>query len=508
MGKTAKSIKIRTDLFEIELNQSLPQKSSHHETKFMLIILSLVTTDLIGLSLAILTGVLIRLKLIPMLNPGIIQNIPDSFISNLWLITFILIACLAYERTYTQRQSFWSEARNIVTATTMAFFITLATVFLTRLGDEFSRTTIFITYIFALFTLPMVRYFGKIFLFYLGIWAEPILILGAGDTGKKIAVSFITQPFIGYQIFGFLDDDKNKMYEGVNILGKDYRVFGGFDEATRIIRENNIANAVIAVPRMYGEDLVQLAYKLKHSTRNVIVAPDIAGMSITGGQITHLFDEKILLYSTQNNLVRPLNMLIKRLFDIIVGFSIFIFLFPVLLLISLMIKIDTRGPMGFSHKRVGKGGKEFNCYKFRTMATNSQEILQRLLETDPEIKKEWEENFKLKDDPRVTRVGKILRRTSLDELPQILNVLKGEMSLVGPRPIVMDEVPKFGKYAPDYFMVLPGITGLWGVSGRSDIEYNERVQMEAWYVRNWSLWLDITLLFKTVGVVLGKKGAY
>jgi len=134
--------------------------------------------------------------------------------------------------------------------------------------------------------------------------------------------------------------------------------------------------------------------------------------------------------------------------------------------------------------------------------------LEQLLESDPRIREEWEKEFKLKNDPRITRVGKFLRKTSLDELPQLFNVLLGQMSLVGPRPIITDEIQKYGEYFKDFAMVTPGITGLWQVSGRNDIDYDERVQLDVWYVRNWSLWLDISILFKTVGVVLGRKGAY
>ena len=177
-------------------------------------------------------------------------------------------------------------------------------------------------------------------------------------------------------------------------------------------------------------------------------------------------------------------------------------------LIALAIKIESPGPAFFKQQRVGRNGDIFDCYKFRTMAINAQEILGAILKNDSTLREEWESNFKLKNDPRITRIGNLLRKTSLDELPQILNVLKGEMSLVGPRPIVQKEVPRFGYSINDFFIVRPGITGLWQVSGRNDIDYSERVRLEAWYVRNWSLWLDITILIRTVGIVLSRSGAY
>lgn len=164
--------------------------------------------------------------------------------------------------------------------------------------------------------------------------------------------------------------------------------------------------------------------------------------------------------------------------------------------------------MIFKHRRVGKDGKEFNCYKFRSMCVNSKEVLEHLLATDPAAKAEWDKEFKLKDDPRITKSGAFLRKTSLDELPQLWNVLKGEMSLVGPRPIVQAEVPRYGKYITEYYSVLPGITGMWQTSGRSDISYPERVQMDNWYVHNRTLWLDLVLLWRTVSVVVHHDGAY
>lgn len=166
------------------------------------------------------------------------------------------------------------------------------------------------------------------------------------------------------------------------------------------------------------------------------------------------------------------------------------------------------GPVIFKHIRIGKDGKPFPCYKFRSMCVDAKERLAELLANDQEARAEWEKDFKLKNDPRITKSGAFLRKTSLDELPQIFNVLKGEMSLVGPRPIIHEELERYGEYVDDYLMVKPGITGMWQVSGRSDIEYDERVLLDSWYVRNWSVWLDVVMLFKTFKVVACKKGAY
>lgn len=181
---------------------------------------------------------------------------------------------------------------------------------------------------------------------------------------------------------------------------------------------------------------------------------------------------------------------------------------PFLLLLVVVVAVENRGHVIFVHPRVGQGGRMFPCYKFQTMVPDAQERLKEYLETHEDARREWQENFKLSHDPRVTKFGAFLRRTSLDELPQIINVLKGEMSLVGPRPIVREEVSRYGENIREYYMVPPGITGMWQASGRSDTTYEERVAMDTWYVRNWSVWVDLMYLFKTFKAVLTSKGAY
>ena len=200
---------------------------------------------------------------------------------------------------------------------------------------------------------------------------------------------------------------------------------------------------------------------------------------------------------------------VKTAFDYILTLVGAVFISPLLVYIAYRIKKEDPGPVFFAHTRIGKDGKPFPCYKFRSMVVNSQEMLQKYLVKNPAAREEWERDFKLKDDPRVTPIGKFLRSTSLDELPQIFNVLRGEMSLVGPRPVIQEELDKYyGETAKLYCTVKPGITGLWQVSGRSDIRYDERVALDATYIKYRSMWGDIVILWKTIGVVLMKKGAY
>ena len=200
--------------------------------------------------------------------------------------------------------------------------------------------------------------------------------------------------------------------------------------------------------------------------------------------------------------------LAKRVIDLALTMSGGLCLLPFLLVIALLVAVDNRGRGIFAHRRIGRGGREFKCYKFQTMVPNAQEALEKYLSANPEAKKEWEENFKLVNDPRVTKLGSFLRRTSLDEMPQLWNVIKGEMSLVGPRPIVAKEIERYGDNFKEYAMCKPGITGIWQVSGRSDTTYEERVAMDTWYACHRTNMLDLKYLFKTVKIVLLGKGAY
>ncbi|KAF3891045.1 MULTISPECIES: undecaprenyl-phosphate galactose phosphotransferase family protein [Nostocales] len=200
----------------------------------------------------------------------------------------------------------------------------------------------------------------------------------------------------------------------------------------------------------------------------------------------------------------------KRLFDIVFSLLVLILFSPVYLLLGLLIALSSNGPIFYIQERVGKNYKPFNCIKFRTMVTNADEVLVQIMETSPHLRDEFETNFKLKHDPRITKIGRFLRITSLDEFPQFWNVLKGDMSVVGPRPLVKEELPKYGCYIDQILTIRPGITGLWQVSGRNDIPYPRRIQIDLHYVKFRNLWLDLWIIVKTIGVVVIPKnnGAY
>ena len=199
---------------------------------------------------------------------------------------------------------------------------------------------------------------------------------------------------------------------------------------------------------------------------------------------------------------------LKRALDIAIALAAIVFFLPLLLLLALVVWAQGDGPIIFSHTRVGFGGNDFRCHKFRSMVPDAQQRLAKLLQEDPEALAEWNATHKLKNDPRITPLGQFLRKSSLDELPQLFNVLKGEMSLIGPRPITRSEVPQYEGSFADYARTRPGLTGLWQVSGRSDVSYRERVRMDVSYVTNWSFVGDLMILVRTVPAILVRRGSY
>ncbi|GMO28451.1 MAG: sugar transferase [Termitinemataceae bacterium] len=220
----------------------------------------------------------------------------------------------------------------------------------------------------------------------------------------------------------------------------------------------------------------------------------------------------ILGFSTTNNLTKTMNLFLKRFIDLAFILITSPLLFLIFLLISIVIKLSSPGPVFYGHPRIGKNGKKFKAWKFRTMIVDADKKLQELLNGDPSLKEEWERETKLRNDPRITPIGKLLRKTSMDELPQIANIFLGQMSFVGPRPIPITDFSKYektAKYRTEYTLsVTPGLSGMWQISGRSDTGYEERIMLDSYYIQNWSIWLDIWIILKTVGVVLNAKGAY
>ena len=332
---------------------------------------------------------------------------------------------------------------------------------------------------------------------------EPVILIGAGKTAEK-ALRFYEQDLgYRYDVLGLLDDFPEKS----PVAGR-YPVLGGMWDAERIVQETGVKTVVITAPGLAKEQLQRLISQVQPHVRNISFVPDLLGTQMMGAEVNVFFTEAMLMLKIKNQLARRRNRVIKRAFDLLFTVCGGLCILPFLLVIAVMVAVDNKGNVIFAHRRIGRDGKEFKCYKFQTMIPNAQEALEKYLAENPEARKEWEESFKLTNDPRVTKLGNILRKTSLDEMPQLWNVIRGDMSLVGPRPIVAKEIERYGEYFREYAMVTPGITGMWQASGRSDTTYEERVEMDTWYVRNWSVWIDLMYLFKTVKIVFTGKGAY
>jgi undecaprenyl-phosphate galactose phosphotransferase len=423
---------------------------------------------------------------------------------SIWWVLVIWFFFFSYEGLYTRRLSFWDEVKSLCKTSLLSSVGVFAIISIGKLSPYISRTMVVLMGLMGVVLLPVLRMGLKGSLRRLGLLKRRVLILGAGETGKLISRALAREPNFGYEVIGYLDDDPAKV--GSRLDG--VKVHRGVDNAERYLKQSQIADLIIAMPGAGKERLKELINRYQHSVDRVLLVPDLFGMAVAGTTLQHFFDEQAFALDVKNNLARPVNIIVKRLFDWLLGLVLFVLLAMPMLLLALVIRLTSRGPAIYRQQRIGKQGKAFLCWKFRTMYGDAESRLREILSADPEAKEEWEQYYKLKDDPRVTPIGRFLRRTSLDELPQLLNVMRGEMSLVGPRPVTEEEIGQYYKDdAPFYFSVLPGITGLWQTSGRSNTSYEQRISLDSWYVRNWDLWLDIVILLRTLRVVARREGA-
>jgi len=330
----------------------------------------------------------------------------------------------------------------------------------------------------------------------------PAVVFGSGERARLAIDRMLQSRRVGYAPAAILDDEAPPdmlEYSGVPVI-RDSSL------GPRIARRHRIRMAVVAVDGSDPEKLRRLLSSSVSAFRYRVIIPDFFGSANIWMSVRD-FDGLLGLASSQK-LNMPWNLAIKRLMDVALVLVGGLVLLPALLVVALIVKLSSRGPVLYGHRRLGKDGRPFVAWKFRSMAVDAQERLEALLESSPEIRREWEESRKLKNDPRVTKFGKFMRRASIDEFPQFINILKGEMSLVGPRPITGEEVGKYGGDFDWIFQVRPGLTGLWQVSGRSEKDYATRVSYDAYYLQSWSAWLDIWVIYRTFGVVVRGKGAY
>lgn len=432
---------------------------------------------------------------------GTSYHVPDAYLY-FW-IPLVFIAFLAISQTYTKMQPILETVRQIFYAVLYALITCILALYFMQASVLASRLYVVLFGVLALFNVYAARYALLKFLKVTNTFVKPVILIGAGKTAELVLQFFDGDLGYRYRVVGLLDDDPIS-----EELPQKFLMLGKVSDAEEIIRDSGVQTVIITAPGMDSARLEKLVTKIQPLVRDILFVPDLMMLPLGHVGVEPFYTEKVFMLSIRNNLARRRNRLAKRIFDLVATVVGGLLILPILLILAVLVGIDNKGRIIFAHRRVGRKGKLFPCYKFQSMVPDAQERLEEYLAKNPGAREEWEESFKLANDPRVTKLGGFLRKTSLDELPQLWNVLMGDMSLVGPRPIVTKEIERYGDYIREYYMVPPGITGMWQVNGRSDTTYEERVAMDTWYVRNWSVWIDLVYLFKTVKTVFTGKGAY
>jgi Undecaprenyl-phosphate galactose phosphotransferase WbaP len=470
-------------------------------------------TNKVALAAADIVGFTVALLVTTRVLGSFVTEPPKNvwaILSNHPMLIYMALACAgtawfwARLRHYTCRRPMWRELQEIFRTLIVLAVIHLALTTLTK--GMFSRGWWALTWSCALVFVPVFRSLTKRALDWAHLWKRPTLIVGCGENALETRRALSSQSFLGVDVIAYVAPDAEAVVDKDAILVSDAPIVQGLTPAT--FRSLPGIQVVIALEHDHRALRDMWVRGLtKYGIRDVTVMAPMRGVPLYGTDISYFFGHEVMMLRVQNNLARFSARVLKRIFDVAVGGFLALMLLPIVAIIAALVARDGSSPF-FGHTRIGQNGKKFNCYKFRSMVPNAERVLEELLARDPVARAEWEKDFKLKDDVRITPIGALLRKTSLDELPQLWNVLRGDMSLVGPRPVIEKEIARYGEDAAYYLLAKPGMTGLWQVSGRNDTDYARRVFLDAWYVKNWSLWYDIAILLKTVGVVVRRDGAY
>jgi len=393
------------------------------------------------------------------------------------------------------------ELRRLTLATSLVYLVLAAGTFLFKEGNTYSRAVFLGAWLLSVVLVPLNRALVRHTMAHRPWWGYPVAVLGAGKTGRMVVQALKRNPGLGFKPVAVLDDnpEKHGSLEGVPVLG-------GVELAPVLAKGLRVRHAIVAMPGVPREKLLHILEGYGGIFPHIVLIPDLFGFSSLWVSATDLGG--VLGLELRQRLLLKGPQVFKRAVDLSLALLGGVLALPVFLLIALWIRLDSPGPVFYLQERLGKSGRRFLAIKFRTMYQNAEARLQQLLEQDPNLREEYELFHKLKDDPRVTRAGRWLRKLSLDELPQLWNVIRGEMSLVGPRAYLPRELPAMAGSERIILRVLPGVTGLWQVSGRSEISFSGRLEIDIYYVRNWSVWLDLYILARTVWVVLFGRGAY
>lgn len=413
-------------------------------------------------------------------------------------ILFSNLIIMYFEHLYDMEfKSFLSQVPRIINSFLYSMFIFFVLIFFIR-AVSFSRLIFAYFAAIAIVCMLIGRYIAvrtiKI-LYSRGIGVKNLVVIGLNENSRNIIEYLDVHHEFGYKIGGYLDDIEQ---------GKKLDYFGTIDDFEKVIEKQNISVILLSI-----NDKDKINKIIQYCERNyvqVYMIPDIIDIISSPVEIGQISTIPLIMFKESR--LSNSQLKLKRLFDIIASLVALFCLSPLFLILIVITKLTSEGPVFFAHTRMGMNGQPIKVYKFRTMVVNSQEILEKILDSDTQLAEEYRQDFKLKNDPRITKIGKWLRKTSIDELPQIINVLRGDMSIVGPRPIIPDELEKYKDYGKTLLKIPPGITGIWQTSGRNDLDYAERINLDMYYINNWSFWLDIIIILKTIPAVVEKKGAY
>ena len=413
------------------------------------------------------------------------------------LIEFFVISAavlLSFEQAghYHLRLPVWIEIRKILE--TIALAATAQGVLIFYTTQDLTQLWFMPVWIFSAMGLITLRVSLRAALRRRGLWRVPSLLIGRGAAAEEARKALDSEPGLGFEIVAKIED----LHAGLEQADRSWHTLCASHRATQII---------IGLDDYESDEARNLIAQLARDSVPYIVAPLLPRLPVFGLTPYYLFNHDVVFLAPRYGLERWLPRCLKRSFDIAFSAAALLLLSPVLLGLAVLASLDG-GPVLYADRRLGMNGTGFTCFKFRSMVVNSEALLQKYLAENPQRKMEWERFCKLRDDPRITRIGKFLRRTSMDELPQLFNVLRGDMSIVGPRPMLLSQIEKYECDIDDYCRVRPGITGLWQVSGRNNVSFSGRAGLDSWYVRNWSLWHDFAIICKTLPAVLTRDGAY
>ena len=462
----------------------------------------LLLNDLMSLLAAFIASVAVT----EMIQTRLLNFVPAEFyapflldrLAIVALLSCLLTAWFAHKKHYTGRRSQWTEVKQVL--------LGFAVVALTdgwvhfALKMQASRLWQFQLWLYAVAFVIGGRFLVRHGLAILGLWQQPTLLIGESAALDELHAFARTERYLGYEVLGRVVTDGGDSENG----GEDH-VLGRLDE--QLAGHLAFSHALVACQGISLPLLGHIVDTLECRGIRYGIVPPLRGVPLVGFEVDHFLGHDFILLQRHPQFLGLDHMrTVKRGLDLVGASFALLLLSPLMLAVAALLWLEG-GPVLYRSRRLGHRSSMFSALKFRTMRLDADRMLRELLAQDPAMRAEWEAQYKLKDDPRITRFGNFLRRTSIDELPQLFNVLRGEMSLVGPRPLLLDEVPHHESGLHLYTSVLPGITGIWQVSGRGEVEYARRLQLNNWYVHNWSLWHDVVILLKTLVTVARRRGA-